>query len=409
MSILFVIDDYLPESKKGGARMVHDLACYLVSAGHRVSVLTPISRKKSGPQRGELDGVRLYHFYSGKTKNVNKIRRAINETLLSWRAYKALRGDLKNDPHDLIVYYSPSIFWGPLVLYLRHVWKCSAYLVLRDIFPQWAVDRGLMSKYSPAYCYFKLFEMISYKAADRIGVQSPGNKKYFDKYSKKTRDKVEVLYNWAPTSKPDRTDGSWRRKLGLDDKVLCFFGGNLGHAQDMMNIVRLAENMKHLPHVHFLLVGEGDEVDLVKRERNIRNLDNITHISALPTHEYFGILEEVDIGLFSLHCGHRTHNIPGKLLGYMQFGVPILGSVNAGNDIREIIEKPEAGLISVNGNDDAFKMNAIMLSENREIRERMGENGKRLLTEYFSVEKAGRQLIEIKKKTSKEDMSTRIA
>lgn len=409
MSILFVIDDYLPESRKSGAQMVHDLACYLINAGHRVSVLTPTYQKKDKPQRGDLDGVRLYHFCSGKTKNVNRIRRAINETLLSWRAYKALRNVLKSDPHDLIVYYSPSIFWGPLILYLRHIWKCPAYLILRDIFPQWAVDRGLISKYSPVYGYFKLFEMISYKAADRIGVQSPGNRKYFDKHSKKMKDKVEVLYNWAPTSKPDRTDRSWRKKLGLDDKVLCFFGGNIGHAQDMMNIVRLAENMKHLCHVHFLLVGEGDEVNLVKREKNIRNLDNITHISALPMREYFGILEEVDIGLFSLHCGHRTHNIPGKLLGYMQFGVPILGSVNAGNDIREIIEKSEAGLISVNGDDDAFKTNAIRLLENRKMRERMGENGKRLLTEYFSVEKASKQVMEIKKKIRKENMSIKIS
>jgi glycosyltransferase involved in cell wall biosynthesis len=167
----------------------------------------------------------------------------------------------------------------------------------------------------------------------------------------------------------------------------------------MMNIIRLADNLRWRKDAHFLLVGDGDEVDLVKGEIFARKLDNITYHPGVPPRDYFGIMEEVDIGLFSLHRRHGTHNIPGKLLGYMQFGIPILGSVNVGNDIREIIEEPEAGLISVNGDDEAFKTNAMMLLENRKLRERMGKNAKQLLTEYFSVEKASKQVMEIKRKT----------
>ena len=309
---------------------------------------------------------------------------------------------LKKDHYELIVFYSPSIFWGPLVLYLKHLWKCPAYLILRDIFPQWVVDSGLLSKYSPFYWYFKLFEWISYTVADRIGVLSPGNKEYFEKHFQKIKGKIEVLYNWAPTSKPNRTKGFWREKLRLDGQVLFFFGGNIGHAQDMMNIIRLAEHLKGRKDAHFLIVGEGDEVDLVRREVVSRKLDNITYHPGVPPSEYYGILDEVDIGLFSLHRGHRTHNVPGKLLGYMQFGVPILGSVNQGNDIREIIEKSQAGFISVNGDDESFQRNAITLLVDRKLREEMGANGRKLLMEYFSVEKASKQVLEIKKKTKEE-------
>jgi len=219
---------------------------------------------------------------------------------------------------------------------------------------------------------------------------SPGNRDYFDEHFKKMKDKIEVLYNWAPTSKPDRAEGFWRKRLGLGGKVLFFFGGNIGHAQDMMNIMKLADNLRCRENAHFLLVGEGDEVDLVKHEITARKLNNVSYHPGVPPRDYYGILDEVDIGLFSLHRGHRTHNIPGKLLGYMQFGIPILGSVNAGNDIREIIEGPKAGLISINGDDDAFTANAMKLLENRKLRDKMGENGRKLLRRHFSIEQASK-------------------
>jgi len=400
-----VIDDYLPNSQKSGAQMVHDLACHLISTGHEVSLAAP-AHWVDKVSLDELDGVRIYWFRSGKTKNVTKIKRALNETLLSLRAYLALRAILRRDPHELILYYSPSIFWGPLISYLKRIWRCPAYLILRDIFPQWAVDAGLLSKYSPVYWYFKLFEMLSYKAADRIGVLTPRNKKYFDNRLINMRDKTEVLYNWAPTKRVAQPlnessygcgcatrGGAWREKLGLQGKVVFFFGGNTGHAQDMMNVVRLAESLKHRKDAHFLLVGEGDEVDLVKREIMARELCNMTQHPGVPPSEYFRIIDEVDVGVFSLHRQHRTHNIPGKLLGYMQYGIPILGSVNPGNDVKEIIERYDAGLISFNGDDDAFMKNAIRLLEDPKARERMGKNGVRLLSEVFSVEKAADQVI----------------
>ena len=369
--------------------MIHDMACHLASKGHRISLVAPaywIDKISCSTQ----DGIKVYWFRCGRTKNINKIQRAFNESSLSLRAYLGLSNLLRQNPHDLIVYYSPSIFWGPLIAFLKYIWKCPSYLILRDIFPQWAVDSELLSKYSPVYWYFKLFELSSYKTADRIGVLSPGNRDYFDEHFKKMKDKIEVLYNWAPTSKPDRAEGFWRKRLGLGGKVLFFFGRNIGHAQDMMNIMKLADNLRCRENAHFLLVGEGDEVDLVKHEITARKLNNVSYHPGVPPRDYYGILDEVDIGLFSLHRGHRTHNIPGKLLGYMQFGIPILGSVNAGNDIREIIEGPKAGLISINGDDDAFTANAMKLLENRKLRDKMGENGRKLLRRHFSIEQASK-------------------
>ena len=393
MRIALIIDDYLPESQKSGAQLMHDLACCLVSKGHNVSVITPTSSLKQRYTTEYLDSVTIYRFRSGPIKNINKIIRAVNETLLSLRAIRNLKQVLQDCPHDLIVYYSPSIFWGGLVWYLKRIWKCRSYLVLRDIFPQWAVDSGLIFRRSPIYCYFKLFEHISYRVADRIGVQTPGNLNYFQKYSNETREKLEVLYNWAKERNKEYLSGLWREKLGLQGKVIFFFGGNFGHAQDMMNIIRLAANLKNRSEAHFLLVGKGDEVFLIENEIKAQGLTNLTFYPSVPAETYFQMLSETDIGLFSLHREHNTQNVPGKLLGYMDYGLPILGSINPGNDVQTIIQGHEAGLVTVNGDDIGFTKNALKLLDDEQYRKRLGGNGKRMLREVFSVERTAEQII----------------
>ncbi len=78
---------------------------------------------------------------------------------------------------------------------------------------------------------------------------------------------LEVLYNWA-ANVPVKAESNYKEKLGLVGKTVYFYGGNIGHAQDMMNIVRLAINMREEEQAHFVLVGAGDEVKLLKKQWN---------------------------------------------------------------------------------------------------------------------------------------------
>lgn len=100
--------------------------------------------------------------------------------------------------------------------------------------------------------------------------------------------------------------------------------------------------------------------------------------------EFKNVLAEFDIGLFSLNKVHTTHNIPGKVLGYMVQSMPILGCVNPGNDLKEIIENAGAGFVSISGNDKEFTDCAIRLLEPGVIKQK-GLNSKKLLNDYFSV------------------------
>ena len=390
VKILLLVDDYLP-STKSAPLMMHQLATELHRRGHAVFLATPSQTLATPVEADTCNGFTVIRFSAGRFKNTGRIRRAINELLFSRRLLRAIKKIPALDRVDLIVYYSPSIFWGTAVSRLKKRWHCPSYLILRDIFPQWCVDSGILSAHSPICGFFRYFERINYDAADRIGVQSPGNLAYFDS-RRYVRDKVEVLYNWFDCGDSLPVPGGYREKLHLEGKIIYFYGGNIGNAQDMMNIVRLARNMISRPEAHFLLVGAGDEYSLVEEEKRKFGLHNMTLLEAVDQKEYFSLLAEIDVGMLTLNPMHKTQNFPGKLLGYMFCAKPILGSINSGNDTIEIINNAGAGLISVNPDDRSFQENAeAFLDPDR--RRNAGIRARDLLERQFSVTAAADHLM----------------
>lgn len=392
MQIAIIIDDYLPNSTRVSSKMMHELAV-LLKQQHKVTVITPDSMVKR-LQIDELDGVTIWRFKSGPIKDVGKVQRAINESLLSFKGWQAIKHKVNKDTFDAIIYYSPSIFFGGLVKKIKRVCACPAYLVLRDMFPQWAIDAGILKEGSLIDKYFRFFERHSYKQANMIGLMSEKNLQLFNQYTNNYYSS-EILRNWARLIphqvKPNRM--GIRDKLNLHDKVIFFYGGNIGHAQDMANLMRLTQGMQSYKNAHFLYIGQGDEVDLINQLAEEWGLTNFSFLPSVSQEEYKNILTEVDIGLFSLAKEHKAHNFPGKLLGYMVQSLPILGSVNPGNDLMPLVNEAKAGLVTINGDDLTLLKNAIALYQNEQLRTKIGSNSYTLLKKEFDVEQVAQQIL----------------
>ncbi len=391
MRILIIVDCYYP-STKSGAKLIHDLGVELYRQGHQITILTPSERNIFDLELTTEDGLQIARIKNGQLKGVSKCRRALREIRLSRTLWKKGEDFFRANPHDLIIFYSPSIFFGDLVRRLKMLWDCRAYLILRDIFPQWAVDAGLMRK-GPTYHFFRWKEIRQYQAADIIGVQSPANLDYFTAMSLRRQFNLEVLYNWTVPDEAPKPSLTYRQQLGLHDKVVFFYGGNIGVAQDMDNILRLAERMQCEPRAHFLLVGEGSEVERLQELILTNGLTNIQILPAVGQEEYLAMLSEFDVGLISLDRRLKTQNFPGKLLGYMSCAKPVLCSVNPGNDLKTMIEWHQAGLCSINGDDDAFLSHALLLARDELLRRRLGRNSRLLLDRNFSVSNIATQII----------------
>jgi len=391
MRILILVDCYLP-SAKSGAKLIHDLAFAFQQLGHEAMVVTPDDTLPQKSSVSQEDGVTVLRIKTGRMKGASKIVRGFNEANLSSVLWRRGKSFFEAHPCDLIVYYSPSIFFGALVRRLKKLFGCPSYLILRDIFPQWAVDAGLLRK-GPVYKFFRRKELEQYQAADIIGVQSPANLRYFSEAGTRGPYRVEVLYNWTSLVEESVPVCGYRIRLGLEDKVVFFYGGNMGIAQDMDNMMRLAKRLRARPEVRFLFVGDGSEVPRLNAQIAAEGLKNVAIHSAVGQQEYLAILSEFDVGLISLDRNLKTQNFPGKMLGYMYHAKPILASINPGNDLKEILETHQAGLVSVNGDDDLLYEHALRLVESPGLRRRIGLNGRKLLESIFSVSRAAEQIL----------------
>jgi glycosyltransferase involved in cell wall biosynthesis len=391
MRILLVVVYYPPMPQASG-QIIHDLAVEMRRRGHEVMVATPSDSVKEKTSVNVEDGVTVIRIRAAGMKSANKLVRLWREARLSANMMRRGRDVFKKHPCDLIVYYSPTIFFGELVHDLKRMWGCKSYLMHRDIFPHWAVAAGIIRDNGFLHRYLRKKELEQYAAADVIGVETRGNLPYFESGKQGSHFKLEVLYNWISES-GELGPSRWRHKLGLENRVVFFYGGNIGVAQDLDHIVHLAGRMQTRGDVSFLLMGEGSEVARLNREIARLGLENIRIVPPLPRNEYMSCLAEFDVGLISLNRNHRWNPFPGKLLGYCAYGKPVLASVNPGHDLIELLGRSEAGIACVTGELDCLERAAILLASDSDLRARMGKNSRALAASVFSVETGASRIL----------------
>lgn len=391
MRVLLIVDCYLPE-QKSSASLMHALADELASRGHAVTLLAPSSHLKVPCEVQQTAPFKVVRYRTGAIKGARLHVRAVNEMLLSATAWWRARAVIEQEQYHFAVFYSPSIFFGPLVALLKRRACLRSYLVLRDIFPDWAVQAGILRIGLP-YRIFKLFERLQYAVADRIGVETKGSVRYFQNTPHLA--KVELLRNWARTdTAPPPADRSLRRKLGLESKTVFLYGGNIGVAQDMDNILRLAHRMEGMSDVHFLLIGAGSEVDRIQALVAAGKARNVTILPPAGQDDYLALAAQFDVGLISLDRRLRSFSTTGKLLGYLQCGLPVLASVNPDNELMELLTASGAGLCSWNGDDEEFFQNAVRL-RSASVRMEIASRSRALLETEFSVQAAADRILRI--------------
>ena len=194
-SIVLVADTY-PPSRNSAALQLRDLAIEFYRQGVNVTVISADSDVYEQSFVTVSNGINVLRLKTLRHKNMGRIRRAVAEIFLPIFMIKNLRkSEFRDVKWDAIVWYSPSIFIGPFIYYLKIRNACPTYLILRDIFPTWALDLELIKK-GITYYLFRFFERFQYSIADYIGVQAHGNLNYFNSSFNFGYKRIEVLHNW---------------------------------------------------------------------------------------------------------------------------------------------------------------------------------------------------------------------
>lgn len=342
-----IISDVYPPLRSSGAVQLRDLARELVAQGHEVMVIVASPHLDSPWLIDEAGGVVVTRLRTPKSKDMGHVRRAVGEFLMPFAMMLNYRRcPLAGRQFDALIWYSPTIFLGPFVRSLKRSSNCPSYLIIRDIFPQWAADMGLLSR-GFVFQFLDLIARYQYRSADVIGVQSPGNLAFFNAFRDLYPDcRLEVLQNWLGEP-PDQRCSVDVARTKLAGRRVFVYAGNMGVAQQMDKLLDLALLMRGRDDVGFLLVGRGSEVQRLMRHADEHRLDNVLFHDEITPEEIPGLYRQCHVGMVFLDSRHRTHNIPGKFLTYMQSGIPVLASINKGNDLKGLVETHRVGRVSV--------------------------------------------------------------
>jgi hypothetical protein len=373
------------------------LAQALIAQSVKVSILVSVSEQDCPLKIWQHEGCEVISIKAMRTKDIGYIRRTINEFVNPWFMWRILKksSHFQGKNYDGVVWYSPTIFWGPLIKKIKNKFRCKSYLILRDIFPDWAMHLGVIED-GFAYWFFKKIEQYQYRQADYIGVQSLNNLSYFQKHNPDAGRRAQVLWNWI--SKPlTSTPKAYSINLSntfLRNKVVFVYAGNLGVAQGgAKNLLALAKNLRSYPTLGILVVGRGSAIDILRYEIANANLNNILVHDEIDATEMPSLLKQCHIGLVLLDRRHLTHNIPGKFLTYLQSGLPVLAWVNPGNDLIELISTRDLGFAYAGENIIEFANLARVLANKHSIDTNFSGRSNKFLEKQFSPSLQARQII----------------
>ena len=387
-----LIADTFPPLRSSGAVQLRDLSREFVRQGHSLCVLLPAPDQREPWKLEDFDGAQLLRLKAPRTKDIGYVRRTLAELAMPFAMLRNLRkSPLAKERWDGVVWYSPSIFHGPLVSALKKSSACKNYLIIRDIFPEWAVDMGLMGRGLP-YRFFDAVARYQYSVADVIGVQTPGNRKYFDRWHAQPGRNLEVLQNWL--DKPSQMRCSIRvDETALAGRKVFVYAGNMGVAQGMDILLDLAEKLRLRTDVGFLFVGRGSDAARLKAVAESRQLDNVVFFCEIDPDEIPALYAQCDAGIVALDPRHKSHNIPGKFLTYMQSGLPVLANINAGNDLAQIIRDERVGQVCEANQVDELLLLTEKLLDQIETDSCLSSHCTALFEREFAVENTVKQIV----------------
>ncbi|MCR4655887.1 MAG: glycosyltransferase family 4 protein [Lachnospiraceae bacterium] len=392
MNIIYIT---LSEPRLSENGIYPDLVRALKNASHNITIVyaaSPRTQKKT--ELVNEDGVDILKVVVGENFDVSLLKKGINTLRMEPVLKRAIKKHLKNRSYDLCIYATPPVTFAGVVMYCKNHFGLKTFLMLKDIFPQNAVDIGLFKEGSFIHCYFRAKEKMLYTISDRIGCMSEGNVEYIKAHEPWIDESRLLVFpnTIAVPSDPPVLSSETSPKEG-EKKIRFVFGGNLGKPQAIDWLIKAISDKKLLKRkdIEFHIIGQGSEKETVKKasERS----GNLFYTEQLSPSEYDKLMSEMDVGIISLDHRFTIPNYPSRILSYMKAAKPVLACTDETTDIRKLVETDGRFGLWVSSDDkEGFAEAVLKLSSDGELRKEMGLRGYHYLKEHFNVDLSVRLL-----------------
>lgn len=369
-----------------------DLIRAIADKGYNVYVVAPRQRRSGLPTAVSTYGnIHVLKVMTGNITKVGLVEKGLTTLKIESNYEDAIKEHFNDVKFDLIVYSTPPITFERVVRHLKKKHNAKTYLILKDIFPQNAVDIGLMRNKGLMWRYFRRRERTLYQLSDIIGCMSPANMNYVLKHNPDiSKDKVEIFPNSIkPISRfVKRKNSVLLSKYNIPENTVLFvYGGNLGKPQGIDFLIEVIDNFHQVDNSFLMIVGSGTEYTKIEKHILSTQPVNVALHNYLPKDEYHELLRSADVGLIFLDPRFTIPNFPSRLTAYMESSIPIIAATDVNTDLKDVLIESKSGFWSVSGDLDSFLNNARRLAQDQELRLKMGLNGRIYLEEHYDVTK----------------------
>jgi len=405
---------YFPPDTGSAAHLFYELGTALVGHGHDVTVLTGFPGYHA---QGDLSRYRRRLWLTETLEEGFKVARVAVPQLLrdtpvgrglwqfSCAASFALRGLALSRP-DVLLVYSPPLPLGLTAWTLRLFRRIPFVLNVQDLFPQSAVDVGVLNN-GFLIRFFERLERFLYRHANHITVHSSGNRDHVVACGADP-ERVTVVHNWVNTDslRPGARLNGFSREHRLDDKFVVSFAGITGYSQDVDVILGAANLLRDHPRIHFLIVGDGVEKTRLEQKARDTGLSNVQFLPMQPRRCYPAVLHASDVSLATLHAEVATPVVPSKILSIMAAGRPVVACLNLDGDAPRLIEEAQCGYALPPEDPEALARVMLTLYRDAALCERLGCNGRRYAEQHLSVQAAAEHYTHLFERLSTQQAGT---
>lgn len=365
--------------------------------GHEVYIIHPNERRTGRPTEVKNKG--RIHCLGVRTLNVTKtnvVEKGIGQLMLESQFKRALKRFFGGVKFDVILYSTPPITFNNVIKYAKKAsgGKALTYLLLKDIFPQNAVDMGMLSKTGVKGVLYNIFrrkEEELYRISDYIGCMSPANVRYvLDHNPEVDSEKVEVAPNSydvdSSSCNPQKEEiAEIRKKYEIPtDKPVLIYGGNLGIPQGIPFLMECMEANADREDCHFVIVGSGTYYQRLAEWYKKRKPKAVTVMKGLPKADYDKLVSTCQVGLIFLDYRFTIPNFPSRLLSYLEYKMPIIACTDPNCDTGIIARENGFGMYIPSNDVKAFT-HAVDSMLGSDIKA-MGERGYEFLMANYLVE-----------------------
>ena len=370
-----------------------DLLNYFKKQGHEIFVVSPNERRfKSKTILHKENGASILKVKTLNIKKTTIIEKGFGQLLIEHQYLNAIKKYFSDVKFDLILYSTPPITFTKVINYIKMRDNAYSYLLLKDIFPQNAIDMNMMKEQGFLHRMFLKKEKNLYNISDTIGCMSEANKQYVINHNPDVNpSKVEVNPNTitpVPIFYTLEEKDAIRNDYGVPlDKKVFMYGGNLGIPQGVDFLLNMIAKSKE-EKAFFLVVGSGTQFEKVENWFKMNKPTNAKLLSDLSKKKYDKLLAVCDVGMIFLHQNFTIPNFPSRLLSYLEMRMPVIAATDKNTDIGTVIENASCGNWVESGDINTMHKTIFKICENEELFRKMQDNSWKLLVNEYTVDKS---------------------